>query len=433
MTEKIRNSNAKFWIAGIAILLVGTMIGSVIGLVASGIFFTNRIEDIGDQILDEANANSSSLVENETELLDNRLDGFEGNLDEYMEWLSNIENGMSDMSAEVDLAKELPEMPEFPEMVFTDAYSETIKALSEKALPSVVGVRTLETVYGMFRGSYDIEGVGTGVIVSSDGLILTNQHVVTDNPKSVTVTLIDGSEHEAEVMYTDEVMDLAVIKIEATGLTPAELGDSDSLTVGETAVAIGNPLGLEYERSVTAGIISALDRSLLISSSQIAENLIQTDAAINSGNSGGPLLNARGQVIGINTYKDMQGEGLGFAIPINVAIPFVNQILETGEYQGVQLGVIILDRVILEYFTNDEGIVIEEGIYVYEVKPGSDAEDKGLSVGDIILSINDEVINTNTEFRSTLGNYLPGDTVILEVLRDGDTFDLEVVLEANGN
>jgi serine protease Do len=347
-----------------------------------------------------------------------------------MEKLGSFEEGMTAMDAEIDLAMEMPEMPE---ITMSDAYSETIKALAEKALPSVVGVRTIETVYGMFRGSYDIEGIGTGVIVSSDGLILTNQHVVTSNPKSVTVTLIDGSEHNAEVMYTDEIMDLAIIKIDTTGLTPAELGDSDSLTVGETAVAIGNPLGLEYQRSVTAGIISALDRSLQISSSQIAEDLIQTDAAINSGNSGGPLLNSQGQVIGINTYKDMQGEGLGFAIPINIAVPFVNQIMETGEYKGVQMGIVILDRVILGYFTDTEGIEIEEGIYVYEVRPGSDAEAKGLMVGDVILSINDEVVNTNTKFRSTLGNYLPGESVTLSVLRDGNTLELEVILESNGN
>ena len=432
MTEEKKNKT-KYWIAGIAILLVGTMIGSVIGLVASGIFFTTRLESIGDEILAEAKSGTVTMLDE----YDVRLSGIEDGIDalnnnsnESSEKLLLLEENITDMQAGIEEAKNLPEIPD---MLVSDGYSETIKAIAQKALPSVVGVRTIETVTNFFRGSYDIEGIGTGVIVSEDGLILTNQHVVTSNPKSVTVTLIDGTEHDATVMYTDEIMDLAIIKIDATGLVPAELGDSSELTVGETAVAIGNPLGLEYERSVTAGIISALGRSLQLSSTQIAQNLIQTDAAINSGNSGGPLLNTQGQVIGINTYKDMDGEAIGFAIPVNIAVPFVNQIKETGTYQGVQLGAVLLDRVILKYYTNDEGIVIDEGIYIYDVKPGSDAESKGLTTGDIVLSINGVSVNTNTEFRSTLGNYLPGDIVTLEVLRNSAKFELNVALEASGN
>ena len=432
MTEEKKNKT-KYWIAGIAILLVGTMIGSVIGLVASGIFFTARLESIGDEILAEAKSGTVTMLDE----YDVRLSGIEDGIDalnnnsnESSEKLLLLEENITDMQAGIEEAKNLPEIPD---MLVSDGYSETIKAIAQKALPSVVGVRTIETVTNFFRGSYDIEGIGTGVIVSEDGLILTNQHVVTSNPKSVTVTLIDGTEHDATVMYTDEIMDLAIIKIDATGLVPAELGDSSELTVGETAVAIGNPLGLEYERSVTAGIISALGRSLQLSSTQIAQNLIQTDAAINSGNSGGPLLNTQGQVIGINTYKDMDGEAIGFAIPVNIAVPFVNQIKETGTYQGVQLGAVLLDRVILKYYTNDEGIVIDEGIYIYDVKPGSDAESKGLTTGDIVLSINGVSVNTNTEFRSTLGNYLPGDIVTLEVLRNSAKFELNVALEASGN
>ncbi|HPQ47479.1 MAG TPA: trypsin-like peptidase domain-containing protein [Clostridia bacterium] len=432
MTEEKKNKT-KYWVAGIAILLVGTMIGSVIGLVASGIFFTTRLESIGDEILAEAKSGTVTMLD-EYDLrlsgIEDGIDALNNNSDESSEKLLILEENIIDMQAGIEEAKSLPEIPD---MLVSDGYSETIKAIAQKALPSVVGVRTIETVTNFFRGSYDIEGIGTGVIVSEDGLILTNQHVVTSNPKSVTVTLIDGTEHDATVMYTDEIMDLAIIKIDATGLVPAEIGDSSELTVGETAVAIGNPLGLEYERSVTAGIISALGRSLQLSTTQIAQNLIQTDAAINSGNSGGPLLNTQGQVIGINTYKDMDGEAIGFAIPVNIAVPFVNQIKETGTYQGVQLGAVLLDRVILKYYTNDEGIVIDEGIYIYDVKPGSDAESKGLTTGDIVLSINGVAVNTNTEFRSTLGNYLPGDIVTLEVLRNSAKIELKVALEASGN
>lgn len=434
MTENKSSRNTKLWIAGLAILLVGTMIGSVIGIYASGIFFTKKIEVLSEKILDEANNSSQVAIDEqygslETQLkdYDTRLTGLSDNLNESSSRIGNIEDDIVDMGIEIG---EAMVQPELPEVIVTDGYSETVKAIAEKALPSVVGVRTVETVSGYFRGSYDVEGIGTGVIVSSNGLILTNQHVVTSNPKSVTVTLIDGTEHAATVLYTDEIMDLAIIKIDATGLTPAELGDSDKLTVGETSVAIGNPLGLEYERSVTAGIVSALDRSIQLSSSQIEENLIQTDAAINSGNSGGPLLNSQGQVIGINAYKDMAGEGLGFAIPINIAIPFVNQILETGSYDGVQLGAVLLDRIILDYYTNDEGIVIEEGIYIYDIKAGSDAESKGLSIGDIVLKIDGDIVNTNTEFRSTLGNYKPGDMITLKISRDGEIIEIEVMLES---
>ncbi|MBN1623812.1 MAG: trypsin-like peptidase domain-containing protein [Clostridia bacterium] len=434
MTEKIASGKAKYWIAGLAILLVGTMIGSVFGLVASGIFFTAKLDDLGQDILSEADYNSRSIMEEQFNSvnsqildLDARLLGFTEELNENISQNNEINEEIAKINTDIEEAMKKPDA------LVSDSYSETVKAIAGKALPSVVGVRTIETISNFFRGSYDIEGIGTGVIVSSDGLILTNQHVVTSSPKSVTVTLIDGSEHPATVMYTDEIMDLAIIKIDATGLIPAELGDSGQLTVGETAVAIGNPLGYEYDRSVTAGIISALDRSLQLSSSQIAENLIQTDAAINSGNSGGPLLNDKGQVIGINTYKDMDGEGLGFAIPVNIAKPFINQIIETGTYQGVQLGAILLDRVILEYYTTEEDIVIEEGIYIYNLKQGSDAEAKGLMVGDIVLKIDEIIVNTNTEFRSALGNYLPGDEVTLEVLRNGQIFEIYVVLEAVNN
>jgi serine protease Do len=431
MTEKISSGKAKYWIAGLALLLVGTMIGSVFGLIASGIFFTTKLDDIGADILSEADINSRSIIEEQIDSVSSKIIDIDTRLLGFTENLSKSNSQINEISEDIaQIDTELQEAMAKSDVLLSDTYSETVKAIAAKALPSVVGVRTVETISNFFRGSYDIEGIGTGVIVSSDGLILTNQHVVTSNPKSVTVTLIDGSEHNATVMYTDEIMDLAIIKIDATGLFPAELGNSGQLTVGETAVAIGNPLGYEYDRSVTAGIISALDRSLRLSSSSIAENLIQTDAAINSGNSGGPLLNAKGQVIGINTYKDMDGEGIGFAIPINIAIPFVNQIIETGTYQGVQLGAILLDRVILEYYSTEEDIVIEEGIYIYELKPGSDAEAKGLLVGDIVLKIDENIVNTNTEFRSTLGNYLPGDEVTLKVLRDGQIFEIDVVLEA---
>lgn len=301
-----------------------------------------------------------------------------------------------------------------------------VQAVAEALMPSVVGVRTIENVQG-FRQNQQIEGVGTGIIVSSDGLILTNQHVVSDNPSSLKVTLMDGTEHDAEVLFADATMDLAVIKIDAAGLKAAKLGNSENVAVGETAIAIGNPLGMGYQRSVTAGIVSALGRSILIGQMQIAENLIQTDAAINSGNSGGPLLNAKGEVIGINSYKLSNGEGMGFAIPVNIVVPVIEQIKETGSYSEVQLGVSLVDRELLGYYENS-GITLDSGLYVYDVDSGSDAYAQGLRPKDIIKSVDGADVNTIAQLKEQLYTYQPGDTVTLVVDRNGSEFEASVKL-----
>jgi serine protease Do len=306
-----------------------------------------------------------------------------------------------------------------------------VQTVAEEVMPSVVGVRTIEKVQMFRRGSYEVEGVGTGIIVSSDGLILTNQHVVSGNPSSITVTLIDGTQYEANILYADESMDLAVIQIDAEGLTAAALGDSDDLSVGEVAIAIGNPLGLKYERSVTAGIVSALDRSIMIdeSTGQIAENLIQTDAAINSGNSGGPLLNASGKVIGINTYKLSEGEGMGFAIPINAAIPIIEQIVKTGTFRQAQIGVSLVDAEILSYY-DTSNISLEYGLYVYGIDESSDAYAKGIRKGDVITRVDGVSVNTLLELRSQLYRHVPGDTAVITIERNGQTMNLTVALSA---
>ncbi len=301
-----------------------------------------------------------------------------------------------------------------------------VQAVAEAVMPSVVGVRTVESVRGFWQDR-EVEGVGTGTIVSSDGLILTNQHVVSSNPKSITVTLLDGSEYSARVLFSDETMDLAVIKIDATGLKAARLGNSDAVAVGETAIAIGNPLGLNYQRSVTAGIVSALGRSILISRTQIAQNLIQTDAAINSGNSGGPLLNSAGEVIGINSYKLKSGEGMGFAIPVNVVTPVIEQILNTGSFSEAKLGVSVIDKELLNYYENS-GITLDSGLYVYDVDALSDAYAKGLRAGDVITSVGEAEVNTLFDLKKQLYSLKPGDIVSLKILRNGSEMEFSVML-----
>ena len=317
----------------------------------------------------------------------------------------------------------------------TTDYSDAIQQVVDKASPSVVGIAT-----GI--------GTGTGVIVSADGLILTNQHVIAQEDASlmfqpfgqftepqqvdstITVTLSDGTQYEAKVLFEDETMDLAVIKIETTGLTAATLGDSSTVKVGEVTIAIGNPLGLE--QTVTSGIVSALDRSVPLSNTQIAEDLIQTDAAINSGNSGGALLNTSGEVVGINSYKLSNGEGIGFAIPINAAKPILEQIIKNGEFKQVQIGLSMIDKELLSYYNYNEEIKLEKGLYVYEVNSDSDAYAKGLRQGDVITAVDGTEINTILEFKEQIYKHLPGDSVTLIVLRDGSESQMTVQLSEAG-
>lgn len=382
----------------IALVLIGAVLGSLIGAGATFLY----------------------LRENETANTESALAYIDAALEQAL--VQNVQMGTDSEDGDVETTVFAPEP-------YSPGYSAIVQSVAETVMPSVVGVRTTQDVMDFRRGSSEVEGIGTGVIVSSDGLILTNQHVVSSNPKSLTVTLMDGAEHAAQVLFASEEMDLAVIKIDATGLTVASLGDSRSLRVGEVAIAIGNPLGLEYERSVTAGIVSALNRSILISQSQVAQNLIQTDAAINSGNSGGPLLNANGEVIGINTYKLRNVEGMGFAVPINAAKPVLEQIIRTGEFKQVQLGVSLVDKVLLSYYENEE-ISIDKGVYIHGVDSGSDAYAKGLRTGDVVTHIDDTEVNTILEFRSELYRHVPGDTVTLTVLRGETSLELIVTLGA---
>jgi serine protease Do len=306
----------------------------------------------------------------------------------------------------------------------------TVEAVAELVTPTVVGVTTVEIQQGFWQQEQEQTGVGSGVIVTRDGYILTNQHVVTDNPKSITVSLKDGRTFEGTKIWSDASMDLAVIKIDATNLPIAQLGDSDSLNVGELAVAIGNPLGLTFERTVTSGIISALNRSIMIGPNSIAEDLIQTDASINSGNSGGPLLNKSGQVIGINTYKIDSGEGMGFAIPINVAKPIIAQIVKSGQFQPVVIGVSCLDRELVRLYGNTD-INLEKGILIMEVQPGSGAAQAGLKPEDIILEVDGKEVNTMLKLREVLYAKSPGDTVSVLYERNGQSKEVDVVLSAS--
>lgn len=298
-------------------------------------------------------------------------------------------------------------------------------AVALKVTPSVVRISTVTVERDLFFGKRSYEGVGSGVIIDSNGYILTNAHVVGEEPDELTVFFKDGRELNGKVLWKDTLLDLAVVKVEAIGLSAAELGDSDGLVVGETSIAIGNPLGVRFERSVTQGIISGLNRSIMIEEGSVMEDLIQTDAAINPGNSGGPLINNRGQVIGINTVK-ASAESLGFAIPINITKPITRKIIATGSFTPTYIGITPLDRELLGYYATD--IEIQKGIYVYNVRNGTPAAAAGLKAGDIITHINGEEVNTLVRFKSLLYSLNPGDTITVKYVSNRTEYTVDIKL-----
>lgn len=318
----------------------------------------------------------------------------------------------------------------------TDSNINTAEAIAEKVSPSVVGISTQsEVTYQSFFGQRMQEtqtGVGTGTIVDESGYILTNSHVVNDGSvKNIMVSLADGREVEGKVLWSDSSIDLAIVKIEADNLTAAELGDSEDVRVGAYVVAIGNPLGLAFQRSVTQGIISGLNRTIDVTDGNkqsTMDGLIQTDASINSGNSGGPLLNSKGQVIGINTAKAQTGEGLGFAIPINTAKPIVEEIITKGEFSRAYIGITGISVENLPNMFPDVQVATDTGAYVVQIYTDSPAAKAGLKEGDVIVAVNDDKVETITQLISDLYKYRPGDQVTLKVLRGNKTLSIEVTL-----
>ncbi len=308
-----------------------------------------------------------------------------------------------------------------------------VSAVAQKATPTVVGVTTVTIQRDMFFGiPRRGEGVGSGFIVHPDGYILTNDHVVNSGQaEKITVLFNDGTEKDAKVLWNNSTLDMAVLKVDAKNLPVADLGDSDKLMVGELAIAIGNPLGLDFQRSVTSGIISGLHRSIQLSQSEVMEDLIQTDASINPGNSGGPLLNSKGEVIGMNTAKISSNvaEGLGFAIPINQAKPILEQIIEEGKFTMVYLGIRGID---VQAVRRQHGIelAVEDGVYVFEAGNNTPVGKAGLRAGDIITALNDKKINGMSQLTRELYKYRPGDTIKVTYYRGKTQNTVDVKLEA---
>jgi len=313
----------------------------------------------------------------------------------------------------------------------------TTEAVAKKVLSSVVGITAtgkMVTDYGFFgQSEEEVTGVGTGMIIDSRGYILTNSHVVLDGSAvQLDVLLSSGEEVEGKVLWSDTGLDLAIVKVEANGLEPIELGDSDEVLIGSYAAAVGNPLGLEFSGSITQGVVSGLDRTITVAGSfggipTMMQGLIQVDAAINNGNSGGPLLNSRGQVIGINTAK-AQAEGMGFAIPINTAIPIVEKVLRDGSFERVFMGVSAADvEVIREKYPNVE-LKADQGACITDVTPGSPAEKGGLKVKDVITAIDGKAVTGSASLIKMLLNYASGDAITVTFDRNGEVLEAEVTL-----
>ena len=292
--------------------------------------------------------------------------------------------------------------------------------------PAVVGITNKAVAHDIFNRTFETEGVGSGVIFRNDGYIITNNHVIA-GAKEIIVSLSDGNTVNGTLIGTDEMTDIAVVKVDAKNLPTAELGDSDEVVVGEPAIAIGNPMGLEFQGSVTVGVISALNRTLDLNDRRV--KLFQTDAAISPGNSGGALVNADGEVIGINSAKLATNgvEGMGFAIPINTVKTIVNELMDKGYVARPYLGVTIFDKPTAARYGYQ--LSIEKGVYVFQVGLDSPAGRAGFQRGDIILNIDGKEVNSVTDVRNAVAAHKVGDKVKVLCDRDGREETVEVTLE----
>ncbi|MGB9769130.1 MAG: S1C family serine protease [Caldisericum sp.] len=298
-----------------------------------------------------------------------------------------------------------------------------VEEVANKVSPAVVRiVSTTQVISPFFLQVIPQEGLGSGVIIREDGLILTNNHVIADATK-IEVTLSNGKTYKGEVLGADPISDLALVKINATNLPTAPLGDSSKVKVGEFVVAIGNPYGLDH--TVTFGVISAVERNIDTGNNTMY-GVIQTDAAINPGNSGGPLVNLKGEVIGINTMIYQNAQGLGFAVSSNTAKKVIDSILKTGKVRWPYLGIQV--TTMTQEIANSYNIAYTEGAFVVDVVVGSPAYMGGIRKYDVITAVNGKAIKTADDLISTIRNYSPNDRVTITVSRNGKMMDLQVVL-----
>ena len=296
---------------------------------------------------------------------------------------------------------------------------------------SVVGISKLEqTGTSIFLdGAEKKLGLGSGIILTENGYILTNQHVVGNKYSNCYVTLENGRNYSGSVVWADSNIDLAIVKIATSDLDYIELGDSDNIFLAEEVYAIGNPIGIEFQRTVTKGIISGINRTIKINENGLEsymEDLIQTDATINEGNSGGPLVNKNGELIGINTVKITDAEGIGFAVPVNIIKPILESFVKTGKFEEAYLGIYGYDKEVIPYLASSLEII--SGVYVATIQADGPLFNKELKVGDIITKIDDIEINKMNDLKKYIYTKVPGEKVNLKIKRGNLEFNVEINL-----
>ncbi len=312
----------------------------------------------------------------------------------------------------------------------TDIQTSVTKAVKQVGPAVVTVVGTVPGQASFFGQSADQTVSGSGFFISTQGYLITNNHVV-EGAKNLTVVLSNGSQEPATVVGTDQYNDIAVLKVEGSVPAVAPLGNSDLLNPGETAIAIGSPLG-DFKNTVTAGVISATGRSIDTGGGYVMEGMLQTDAAINPGNSGGPLVNLAGEVIGVNTLivrnsgSGAVAEGLGFAIPINTAQAVAQQLIQTGYFAHPYIG--ITYQPVTPDISSNYGLPVQWGAYITHVSANSPASQAGLHQGDIVTKVGNTTLDATHSYLNTLFTYKPGDVVTLTIIRNGQTKDISVTL-----
>jgi S1-C subfamily serine protease len=300
-----------------------------------------------------------------------------------------------------------------------DAYSQIIINAANKLRTSVVKIEQFD----ISKGRETVTGTGTGFLFSSDGYLFTNSHVV-KNAKQLRAVLYDGSVHNAILIGEDQYTDLAILKIDAADYSPATLGDSDNLNIGQLVIAIGNPLG--FQHTVTAGVISALGRTLSGESGVSMDSMIQTDASLNPGNSGGPLINAEGEVIGVNTATIRGAQGLCFAISINTAKSVANQLIRYGKVKRAYIGASLQQIGLVPKLRTIHHLKNQQALFITQIENNSPAEKGGLLSGDIIYAFNDKIIETSDQLFKMLTGEKVGQFQYVSVLRNNQKKELRI-------
>jgi S1-C subfamily serine protease len=302
-----------------------------------------------------------------------------------------------------------------------DAYSRAVISAAERISPSVVNIEVLQPPRGQ---RVEARGSGSGFVFTPDGFIMTNSHVV-HRASALEVTLSDGRRFRADLVGDDPETDLAVIRIHAPNLVAAPLGDSQAVRVGQVVIAIGNPYG--FQCTVTAGVVSALGRSLRSRSGRLIDNVIQTDAALNPGNSGGPLVTSRGEVIGVNTAVILPAQGLCFAVAINTATFVAGRLIKDGKVRRSYIGVAGQDMPLPRRLVRFYGLSAESGILVASIEPNSPAQRAGLREGDIIVGYNDHPIASIDDLHRLLTDAQVGVRSTVTIIRRTETLRLDIV------